>query len=889
MKKNYSLVILFAIFFAGIAHANTYYVSNNFDTGAGSLSQAISNANGNQGKDTVLFNIPSSSLTGRTITISSSNPLPTITDPIFLDGTSQVAGNEFGITTAKIQITCTDFLTTGLVLNADSCEVYGLYINHFVTGLRVLGGDFKIGAINDGNVINNCSEVCVKISDVVSGSILATFVGLDTNGVVGVSPTAIGISIESSKKVTIGGKQSGARNLISGNNIGIKISDSKFIDIQSNYIGMDASGYFPAPNVTGMFIAMSSNNINIGGDSLKEQNLISGNLQRGIDAEMYSSTIQGNLIGVDWTATYPAGNGEYGIYMRDLSHDNVIGGITPGAGNVIAHNGLEGIFFQNSGVKNISIRGNSMYCNSETSGSGGIVTNGGNQDLAPPSLAIVTENFITGTSIPGLEVDLYTADSCQTCEGSKYLVTIIPDETGVFSISLVVTGKITATSNDTLGNTSEFAQCQDSSSSSCIFASFILSDDKVCSNSPIDFTDQSISVPGSTITTWAWDFGDGQSSTTSDPTHSYADVGSYTVQLIVKNSEGCIDTVEQEVVVEDGVLSDFTAPTQVCVGEPAHLVDQSVPQGSTFIVSWNWDLGDGEISNATDFEHTYDSSGIFTIILEVLNNNGCSSIDSQTISVLDRPTAQFSFAALACSTDPVEFTDLSTTPSGTSITSWSWNFGDGGGSSDQNPDHLFILTGNYTITLVVTNNLGCNDTIQKEVEILSGPVASFTYIISGQAVIFQNNSAVSSDYSVLWDFGDGSTSMLANPVHNYSDDGQYEVCLIIQDFVCDLSDTICQVILITGMEDVEALASIIISPNPVTDQITLSNLPKASVMHTIRLMNTIGEEVMKWTPETNGQSTSLTLSIPPLATGLYLLEIQTGDGMAVKQLIVSNR
>ncbi|MEP7128509.1 MAG: hypothetical protein ABI729_06565, partial [Chitinophagales bacterium] len=275
MKRILLLSVLLCAFFIDSSLANVYFVTNNNPSGTGSLGGAITSANSHLGKDSVYFNIPVGSVASRTITLSSIFPLPSITDPLVIDGTSQPAGLSFGITNAKIQIKAADYIASAIVIAADDCEVYGLYIHHFVDGVIITGGDFKFGAVNFGNVINDCTSNCIKVTNVITGSFLSLFVGTDTLGTTGTSPLANGIYISGSKKITIGGKQAGVRNTISGNNNGLYIVDSKFIDIQGNYIGTDYNGAVAVPNTNGIVMTQGTYNCEIGGDSVKERNLIS--------------------------------------------------------------------------------------------------------------------------------------------------------------------------------------------------------------------------------------------------------------------------------------------------------------------------------------------------------------------------------------------------------------------------------------------------------------------------------------------------------------------------------------------------------------------------------------------------------------------------------------
>src|SRR6185295_16443015 len=122
-------------------------------------------------------------------------------------------------------------------------------------------------------------------------------------------------------------------------------------------------------------------------------------------------------------------------------------------------------------------------------------------------------------------------------------------------------------------------------------------------------TDQSISVPGSPIASWNWQFGDGQTSSDQSPVMYFPQGGTWAAMLIVTNTSGCSDTTVDSITVKDGVIANFTADQQACLGAPVHFVDFSVALGSSFIVSWDWDLGDGNHSDFSDFFYNYSQAG----------------------------------------------------------------------------------------------------------------------------------------------------------------------------------------------------------------------------------------------------------------------------------------
>lgn len=886
MKKFYLLSLLLCCFTLKSSLASIYYVTNNNPSGTGSLGGAITSANNHIGKDSVYFNIPVGSVASRTITLSAIFPLPSITDPLVIDGTSQPTGGSFGITNAKIQIKAADYLTSALVVAAADCEIYGLYIHHFVDGVIISGGDFKFGAVNFGNVINDCTSNCIKVTNVITGSFLSLFVGTDTLGSAVAAPTANGIYISGSKKITIGGKQASVRNTISGNNNGIYVADSKFIDIQGNYIGTDYNGAFAVPNTNGIVMTQGTYNCEIGGDSVKERNLISGNSAAGFDLEIYSSLIDGNYIGVDATGTLPLGNGTYGIYFRNLSHDNVIGGTTAGVGNTIAYNGSEAIYFQNEGVKNISIRTNHIYCNSQTTGTGGIVTNGGNQGILPPIIVIVTPTYISGYAQPYSQVDVYAASTCEKCEGATFLATIDADGSGIFIANVNSSGKVTVTANDAVGNTSAFATCQDTSSTSCIISGFAASSSEACSNVNITFTDQSLPAPGLTISSWEWDFGDNSYSTETNPSHVYTSPGNYTVQLVVGTTSGCTDTTTQLITIAEGINTIISADSVGCIGTVLHFKDVSIPISGTFIVSWAWDLGDGTTSFFNEFDYAYEEPGFYTVVMSVLNSDGCPGTDTLTVNIQSAPSADFSVLPLLCPLEAATFTDLSTAGVGDSVVSWHWDFGDGDTSTLQNPSHAYLASGIYTVDLTVENSLGCASTVSKQVEVVSGGEADFTFVVSGNTVFFTNTSVFPADFDVKWKFGDGTTSNQVSPTHTFPSTDNYLVCMIVLDNTCGLNDTTCKnVFVIVGVDEPEWLSNTNVYPNPATDRIFLDNLPASASIQSLRLLNTMGMEMQRWN-DLPLSTPSLSLRLADTTNGLYYLEMKLDDKIYMKKILI---
>ena len=286
------------------------------------------------------------------------------------------------------------------------------------------------------------------------------------------------------------------------------------------------------------------------------------------------------------------------------------------------------------------------------------------------------------------------------------------------------------------------------------------------------FADSSIGTP----TSWSWDFGDGKSSTARNPSHTYARAGTYTVTLTVANAFGVTDSTSDFVSPSLGSApqADFQAQTN---GLRALFTDMSTGQPS----SWTWAFGDGASSSAQSPEHAYAQAGTYNVTLTVANPAGTSSKSKfVTVSLGDPPKADFAFQANGLK---VNFVDQSTG----NPTSWSWDFGDGATSTQQNPTHTYAKPGSYTVVLTVSNAAG-SSRATKLVTLASTtpPAAAFCYQRNGLVVIFRDIST-ESPTAWQWNFGDCAASpstcqsTAQNPGHTYGAAGTYAVTLTVSN------------------------------------------------------------------------------------------------------------
>lgn len=254
------------------------------------------------------------------------------------------------------------------------------------------------------------------------------------------------------------------------------------------------------------------------------------------------------------------------------------------------------------------------------------------------------------------------------------------------------------------------------------------------------FTFTGVGLPDS----YAWNFGDGDTSTAASPSHTYPAEGTYDVTLLTTNACGGADTFTGSISICESITADFTA-TQVT---PNGLAFDFTDNSAGTVVSYAWSFGDGATSASASPAHTYAAHGSYTVTL--ITTNACGISDTATETVRTCLPASAGFTATVQSDGATVITANSS--AGTNLT-YNWNFGDGATSTAEEPTHVYAATGSYTITLTATDACGTTATATQTVSIITGitnvqagfSISATPNPTSGQFVIryeLQNESAV---------------------------------------------------------------------------------------------------------------------------------------------------
>jgi len=287
---------------------------------------------------------------------------------------------------------------------------------------------------------------------------------------------------------------------------------------------------------------------------------------------------------------------------------------------------------------------------------------------------------------------------------------------------------------------------------------------------------ESIDLSAAGGVSYVWSVGQTGSAISVTPNQS-------TVYIVtVTEASGCTDIDSIAVNVYPLPVVDFTGPS-VCFGQSISFDNNSsITTGS--IAQTNWDFGNGQLSSLTDPDYNYSAPGIYTVILQSVSDQGCTAIDSQSVSVWNLPVASLAPDIFeGCPPLSVQFTE-NVQPGDAPIQSYLWNFGNGTTASQANPFTTYADAGFYSVTLSVTDGNGCVDdtSMVNLIHVFDQPIADFSSMPENPSefiseVQFLDRSQFANQW--FWTFGDSSVSSDQNPFHLFPGPGEYWITLYV--------------------------------------------------------------------------------------------------------------
>ena len=431
-----------------------------------SLREAILTANSTAGQvEIIAFNLGGG---GGAQTISPTSALPTITDPVVIDGTTQPG-----------------FAGSPLV------ELSGAGAGAVTAALNITAG----GSSVRGLVINRFNGHGIRLASAGGNTIAGNFIGTNSAGTAA-QANGGGVFIDASPNNNVGGLTAAERNLISGNAIsGVQIDGQSATGnrVQGNLIGTDLSGTAAVGNgYSGVAVRAAPGNT-VGGAAVAARNVISGNGGFGVVIDFAGANanlVRGNFIGTQADGVSALPNLSAGVAIGGGPSGNSVGGVNAGEGNRIAFNGVAGVFIL--GGTGSRVLSNSIHSNGTSAqdlgidlGTQGVTPNdvgdadaGANNLQNFPLLTSAVSNGVT-TNVSGtlnstasttFRVEFFsnaTCDAAGSGEGEQLLgaADVVTDgnNNATFNVSLpnVASGQaLTATATDPAGNTSEFSPCR---------------------------------------------------------------------------------------------------------------------------------------------------------------------------------------------------------------------------------------------------------------------------------------------------------------------------------------------------------------------------------------------------------------------------------------------
>lgn len=326
-------------------------------------------------------------------------------------------------------------------------------------------------------------------------------------------------------------------------------------------------------------------------------------------------------------------------------------------------------------------------------------------------------------------------------------------------------------------------------------ADFNMSNSAVCENEIITFSDQSI-IDASLNPAYLWDFGDGNTSSSANPSHSYSNFGTFPVCLSLSYGNGCFDEFCDTVYISDIPDIQFFVEN-TCAGEALEIIDSTVVNNSS-ISNITWRLeGQGFFFGPAP-SLSYNIPGTYQITSIQTSSAGCIDSLTKTFTIFETPEAFYTIipdtAVDSCGNSTAYIIRDSSLSASPLQYDWDFNLANPGTLTSQVRDPgriVFPDTGNFIISMTVWNADSCFDTRIDTFFVTPNSRVDFSPLnpnaCEGEEIQFTDSTVYrlnNNNLLYFWDFGDGNSSTVQNPVHTYSTAGNYIVKLVVQDPFC---------------------------------------------------------------------------------------------------------
>lgn len=498
------------------------------------------------------------------------------------------------------------------------------------------------------------------------------------------------------------------------------------------------------------------------------------------------------------TITDPLGNAwwDTATGQEDGDNCNFTGSFNPGAGtNPNAFLPTLGGTAGGDNLYDQVINGHHYYTQTEWS-------NGNVNCEAQPATASLSAAFsapATGAPSTSLSFNPSTSSSAQGYtsttwnwgDGSTSFSRAAPTTTS-HSFSATGTYTVTLTLVDSFGNVSTVSHSIDITSGPV--ASFAFSPPHPQGNTSVSVDGSGSTDNGGTITSYTWSWGDGSANSTGvTQSHTYTSPGTYTIKLTVSDGTNNANTTHSVTVDALPVAAFSVTTAHPTAGSPVAFSGSASTEPGGSIVSYGWNFGDGSAAGtgATP-SHTYSSPGMYTVGLTVTDQDGYTASVSHLVNVSvgsTTPVASFTFSPPhPLASTSVSFDGSGSTDTGGTLSSYTWDFGDGTNGSGVTTSHTYSKAGSYSVSLTVTDSFGGTASTSKTVVVSGVPNAKLTirpaHPVVGGTTAFSGAASTDTGSTITsysWRFGDGGTGSGPSVTHKYTKPGAYKVTLTIAD------------------------------------------------------------------------------------------------------------